>query len=283
MMSFDIPSAIHTLTPQFVRVSWVENVLPDVVSIGLEAPIPDSEFAFAPGQFVMAYAFGIGEIPISLSGDPSLAKELVVTVRNVGAVSRALTLVQPGSVIGIRGPYGQPWPLDQARDRDIVVVAGGLGLAPLRSLLFEILAERKNYKTVTLLYGTRSPDTVLFQGQLSEWNADGAIDVRITVDSAGKTWTGNVGLVTKLLDGIELEPANTKFFICGPEVMMRFVGRALTAKNIALSDIYLSLERNMKCAIGECGRCQLGPFILCRDGPVLPFSAVERLLTVAEI
>jgi len=238
---------------------------------------------FRPGQFSMLYAFGIGEIPVSLSGDPGKPGQLIHTVRAVGAVSRAVTRLQPGDTLGLRGPYGTAWPVAESRGSDIIVVAGGLGLAPLRPAIYRLLAERERYGRIAVLYGTRSPADILFRHELERWRRRLDVEVEVTVDHADAAWRGNVGVVTKLVGRTAFDAENSTAFVCGPEIMMRFAAGALEAAGVAPERIHVSLERNMRCAIGHCGHCQLGPSLVCRDGAVMRYDRVRSLLTVREL
>ncbi|MGF1526847.1 MAG: FAD/NAD(P)-binding protein [Candidatus Competibacterales bacterium] len=252
----------------------------DVATLGLRLAEPAGTLPGPqPGQFNMLYPFGVGEAAISFSEIPPEPHLMVHTVRAAGATSRALTQLKRGDLLGLRGPFGCGWPLEAIPPGgNIIAMAGGLGLAPLGPLLHAIATNRPRYGSVALLYGSRSPESLIFQHQLEQWPQQSAIDVRITVDSAGGGWRGNVGLVTALLDELTIDAANTIAFICGPEVMMRHSAESLTALGLASSRIWLSLERNMKCAIGHCGHCQFGADFVCRDGPVLPYGRIRRRL-----
>jgi NAD(P)H-flavin reductase len=238
---------------------------------------------FQPGQFNMLTVFGVGEIPVSMSGDPARGDRLLHTVRAVGAVSRALTRLGAGATIGVRGPFGSAWPLTAAAGRDVLVLAGGLGLAPLRPVLYRLRAERRRFGRIVLLYGARSPADLLFRRELERWQQRGLFDVHMTVDHARDGWTGRVGVITPLLPRLGFDPARTVAFVCGPEVMMRVSANALLACGLSDEAVYVSLERNMKCAVGLCGRCQLGPLIVCRDGPVFRYDRVRVLLGQREL
>jgi NAD(P)H-flavin reductase len=238
---------------------------------------------FQPGQFNMLYAFGVGEIPVSVSGDPAAPGPLIHTVRAVGAVSQALTRLKPGDAIGLRGPYGTAWPVAEHRGSDILVVAGGLGLAPLRPAIYRLFAERDRYGRIAVLYGTRSPADILFRREIERWRRRLDVGIEVTVDHADSLWHGHVGVVTKLLGRAAFDPDHTVALVCGPEIMMRFTASALEAAGVAAERIFLSLERNMKCAIGHCGHCQLGPTLLCRDGAVMRYDRIRSLLTVREL
>jgi NAD(P)H-flavin reductase len=239
--------------------------------------------AFAPGQFNMLSVFGVGEVPISMSGDPAASGRLVHTVRAVGPVSTALAKAARGAVVGLRGPFGTGWPMGEAAGRDVVVVAGGLGLAPLRPALYRLLAERGRYGKIALLYGTRSPDDILFRREIEAWRRRLDIDIAVTVDHAVGDWKGQVGVVTALIPRAAFDPASAIALVCGPEIMMRFAIAALVDAGLADDAIYLSMERNMKCAVGFCGHCQFATQFVCRDGPVFRWDRVRRLLGVKEI
>lgn len=236
---------------------------------------------FGPGQFAMLYAFGKGEVPVSLSADAS--GTLVHTVRAVGAVTAALCKAQPGEVIGVRGPFGTAWPLHEAEDADVVVLAGGLGLAPLRPVVHHLLAHRERYGRVSVLYGGRAPDELLYMDELRQWERRSDVHVAVTVDRPDAGWRGRVGVAGRLLDDAPFDPSSTVALVCGPEVMMRFTAADLADRGVGEDAIWLSLERSMKCGAGHCGHCQLGPYLICRDGPVLPQGAVRDLMQVAEL
>lgn len=235
------------------------------------------------GQFDMLYAFGVGEVPISTSGDHESHGSLTHTIRAVGAVTRALCALEPGATIGVRGPFGSEWPLAEAAGGDLLVVAGGIGLAPLRPAIRYALERRDDFGAVSVLLGARTPGDLLYVSELERWRARLDVEVDVTVDAAAAGWHGRVGLVTTLIPGAVVDPANASAFVCGPEVMMTFVVRALVERGLPLERIWISLERNMRCAVGHCGHCQLGPTLLCRDGPVFPAAAMTRLLEVREL
>lgn len=265
------------LVPAPARVVAVREELAGVTTLTLATPLAR---ALRPGQFNMLYAFGVGEAAISTSGDPAARDVAVHTIRAVGPVTRALCAAREGDVIGLRGPYGTPWPLDVA-GADLLIVAGGLGLAPLRAAIFHVLAQRAAYGRVTVLVGARSPADMLYAGALARWRERADLEVLVTVDHADTTWTGHVGVVTALLDHVELG-AQPLALVCGPEVMMQFTVRELARRGVSADRIYLSLERNMKCAVGHCGRCQLGPSFVCKDGPVLRRDRLDPWLTTRE-
>ena len=238
---------------------------------------------FKPGQFNMMYAFGVGEVPISISGDSSSSDTLVHTIRGVGPVSDALLQVRPGEQVGLRGPYGRGWPVGEAQGRDVLLIAGGIGLAPLRPVIYHLLRHRSHYGHVAILYGARSPEELIFARQLEQWCAQSDIQMRVTVDRADSLWRGDVGVVTQLIETVNFDPAETLAMICGPDIMFRFTAVALQDKGVSDRHIYFSMERNMKCAIGSCGHCQFGPHFICKDGPVFPMDQIRTLFSLREI
>ena len=241
-----------------------------------------SRFTFAPGQFNMIYVYGVGEVPISICGDPS-SGTLLHTTRAVGTVTKEMAKLRRGDVVGIRGPFGTSWPVEQARSRDVVLVAGGIGLPPLRPALYHILAHREAYGKVVLLYGTRTPDDILFKEELESWRARFDLQVFVSVDRATAEWRGTVGVVTTLIHKTGFDPTNTIAMIVGPEIMMRFTALELMKRGVKPEAIYLSMERNMKCGIGLCGHCQFGPLFTCKDGPVFRYDQIRDLLVKWEI
>jgi NAD(P)H-flavin reductase len=272
----------HTdpMVPVIARVTGRTRELSGVVTFEMEV---EGWPGFAPGQFNMLSVFGVGEIPISISGPVSDTTRIIHTIRDVGPVSHALAALSPGAVLGLRGPYGAPWPVQAARGRDVVVIAGGLGLAPVRPILYERMENRDAYGKVTLLYGARSPAEILFEKELGNWRSRLDMGVEVTVDRATNAWHGHVGVVTALLRGADFTPANTTAFVCGPEIMMRFGADGLTDLGVAATDIHLSMERNMQCGIGLCGHCQLGPVFVCKDGPVFDWATMKPLMRIKEL
>jgi NAD(P)H-flavin reductase len=262
--------------PASYRVTDRRRETRDAWTLRLEAVGGDPAPRFDPGQFSMLYVFGSGEVPISVSAIPEAGEALVHTIRAVGAVTRNLCAAGTGAVVGVRGPFGRGWPLPEAEGRDVVVVAGGLGLAPLRPVVHSLIDRRDRYGRVALLYGGRSPSDLLYGDEIDEWRR--ALDVELIVDVPDEAWQGEVGVVTRLIRRAAFDPAATVAMACGPEVMMRFAATALRERGVADSDIWLSLERSMKCATGHCGHCQLGPLFVCKDGPVVRHDRVERLM-----
>lgn len=277
------PSAVSPMTPvpYRVRTRVVENF--ESATICLE-PVRQRLAPPAPGQFMMLYAFGVGEIAMSVSAVPSSVGDVLGhTIRSVGAVSRALHNAEAGTVVGVRGPFGTEFGLNACAGRDLVIVAGGCGLAPVRPVVLQALAERSTFGRVVLVAGARTPQHFLFRDEADEWSQSQALDAELIVDAAGPEWPWQVGLVTEPLRRLTLDPQRTTAFICGPEPMMRFSAKALLDKGVAASDIRVSLERNMQCGVGWCGHCQLGPLLLCRDGPVVGYDVAAPLLQVKEL
>lgn len=263
----------------------VHSEIPGVLSycIELQEKFDAEQFVAQPGQFNMLYVPGVGEAAISISGNLANRSLLVHTIRAVGSVTNELARAQVGSTIGVRGPFGSHWPVDQCEGKDIVLVAGGIGMAPVRPVVHGLIADRQRFGTVTLLVGSRVPTDLLYANEYATWEQVG-IDVETTVDRADQTWKGNIGVVTLLLQRLQLpRPADTVLMTCGPEIMMFYTIREAMQRGLSTESIWLSLERNMNCAIGHCGHCQLGPHFLCKDGPILRYDQVAQLLEVAAL
>jgi len=273
----------NPMTPEPFVLKHVFKETPDTYGLVLEPENGIENCVFHPGQFSMLWVFGVGEMPISISGDPADRARLTYTVRSVGEATSALVSSRAGDSIGIRGPLGRGWPMEAARGKDVIVVAGGIGLAPLRPVIYEILNHRSDYGRLILLYGARSLHDVLYRKELSAWARQPETQVLTTVDYGGLSWRGHVGVVTTLFKFARLRPAQSVAMICGPELMMRFVTGELEAHGIARDDIYLSMERNMKCALGFCGHCQYGPHFICKDGPVFSYERLRPLLEKYEL
>ena len=274
-------SGADPMVPRVTRVVRARRETADVWTLEIE-PGPDGA-RFAPGQFNMLYIFGVGEIAISVSGDPGRPEKLIHTIRAVGQVSAALARLKAGDQIGIRGPFGTGWPVETAVGSDVVVVAGGLGLAPLRPALYRLFAERERYGRLLLLYGTRSPADILFEKELARWRKRLDVEVEVTVDRGSGDWHGHVGVVTRLIARADFDAKRTIAMVCGPEIMMRFAATALETAGVPDSAVYISLERNMKCAIGHCGHCQFAGDFVCKDGPVVTYQRVRDLIGRTEI
>jgi NAD(P)H-flavin reductase len=269
------------MVPVPFRIRATRQELDDTFTLDLEPP-DGRPFVFRPGQFNMLYVFGVGEVPISISGDPGTPGILTHTTRAVGAVTNAMWTLKPGQEIGVRGPFGTPWPVEAAIGRDVVIVAGGIGLAPLRPLVHSVLADRARFGKVLVLYGARTPEDILYAEEVATWRSRFDLQVDVTVDRATGAWAGQVGVVTNLIARGGFDARNATAYVCGPEVMMRFAADALLRRGVPAEDIWLSMERNMKCAVGVCGHCQWGGRFVCKDGPVFNHAAVGALLTLAE-
>jgi len=283
LQSLKVDYKRNPMLPWPFQIRRVKHETEDTFTVELQPSGDLEEFTFQPGQFNMVYVYGVGEIPISISGDPANPRTLVHTTRAVGSVTKAMDKMHRGDILGIRGPYGTPWPIDHANGQDVVFVAGGIGLAPLRPALYEVVAQRERYGKVVLLYGTRTPSDVLFRQELENWRARFDLEIYVTVDRAMSGWRGNVGVVTNLISRAPFDPRNTMAFVCGPEVMMRFTTMELHKRGVDNEHIFVSMERNMKCAIGLCGHCQFGSVFVCKDGPVFRYSQIKDMLVKWEI
>ncbi|HEY3413778.1 MAG TPA: FAD/NAD(P)-binding protein [Armatimonadota bacterium] len=270
------------MLPHPYTVRQVHRETHDTFTLDLE-PLDGDTPPFAPGQFNMLYMYGVGEVPISISGNPADSRTLMHTTREVGSVTRVMRTLQRGDTLGVRGPFGTHWPVLDSEGSDVVIACGGIGLAPLRPALYQILAHREQFGKVVLLYGTRTPNDILFQREIQKWRAQFDLEIYVTVDRAMGNWRGNVGVVTTLIPKAPFDPINTVALVCGPEVMMRFTVQELRKRGVDERNIYLSMERNMKCGIGCCGHCQYGPDLVCRDGPVFRFDHLEPLFGAWEV
>jgi len=268
------------MTPVPFRVVRRRRETTDTYTFELE-PAGTGDVRPLPGQFTMLYVFGVGEVPISFSGVPG--GPLVHTVRAVGAVTEAICALDRGGILGVRGPFGNSWPIEAAAGSDVVVVAGGIGLAPLRPVVHHVLANRARYGDMVLDYGSRTPHDLLFRPELGRLRRRADLQVEVTVDAATDGWSGQVGVVPKLVAGARFDPDAAVAFVCGPEIMMRFTVDALLERGMARERIHLSMERNMQCGLGHCGHCQLGPTLVCRDGPVYRYDELEPLLETREL
>jgi len=271
------------MLPMSYRIQRVRQETDDTFTLELLPEDSGERFSFAPGQFNMLYVFGVGEVPISISSDPDDAPMLKHTTRVVGTVTKAMRKLKHGETIGIRGPFGTHWPVEEAAGRDVVIVAGGIGLAPLRPALYRLMAEREKYRKIVLLYGTRTPEDMLYRHELEQWRGKFDLQIEVTVDRAASIWRGNVGVVTTMIPRAPFDPSNTFAMVCGPEVMMRFTVMELLKRGVVPERTYLSAERNMKCGIGFCGHCQYGPTFVCKDGPVFAFPRIASIIGKSEI
>lgn len=274
-----VEAPLAAMAPGFFGVADIWDETDDTFTLTLHG----WERPFGPGQFNMLSVFGIGEVPISISGDPAVASPLVHTVRGVGAVTKALRNARPGDLVGVRGPFGTGWPVDEAVGRDVVFVAGGIGLAPLRPAIYHVLRYREQFDRVVVMYGVRSPRDIIYGDLLTEWRGRFDLDVLVTVDTADRRWRGSVGVVTKLIGRAPFDPHRAVAFVCGPEVMMKYTALALHDRGVTTDRTYVSMERNMKCGLGLCGHCQYGPSFVCREGPVYRFDRVAPIFDVREV
>jgi NAD(P)H-flavin reductase len=263
--------------PNFVRILNIRELtaLEKVFTLSLPNGKP---LGHRPGQFVEVSMLGVGEAPISISSSPSRSEEsFQLCVRNVGDVTGALHRLKVGDKIGIRGPFGRGFPYEKFRGKDVLFAPGGLGLAPLRSLINQVLDERAMYGRVILLYGAKTPGELLFKDELQAWGERSDLELWVTVDRGDETWTGNTGVITTLFRHISVYPRNTVAITCGPPVMYRFVLMELFGKGIPEGNIYLSLERRMKCGVGKCGHCQINNVYACQSGPVFSYKEIKGL------
>ncbi|MBC8285560.1 MAG: FAD/NAD(P)-binding protein [Nitrospinae bacterium] len=271
------------MTPLPYTVKQFIHETHDTFSLDLVPKNESDAITFKPGQFNMLYAFGVGEIPISISGPASGHLGMLHTIRKVGIVTEALQKLTNGATVGLRGPFGSAWPIEESKGRDIVILAGGIGLAPLRPVLYALLEHRDEFGEIALLYGARSPEDLLFMNEFKIWQEKFGIQIKVTVDKADSDWRGNVGVVTTSIPRVSFDPQNTVAMICGPEVMMKYSVVELKQLGVAEERIYITMERNMKCAIGFCGHCQFGPAFICKDGPVFQYDRVKQFFGIREI
>jgi NAD(P)H-flavin reductase len=240
-------------------------------------------YRFQPGQFNMLYAPGVGEAAISVSSDAEQPELIEHTIRIVGSVTRAIDRIGPGGIVGIRGPFGKPWPMEAMRGHDVVMVTGGIGLAPIRPVIYHLLHHRADYGRVVLLYGCRTPEDRVFADELEQWTEDADIQVLVTVDNATGTWSGPVGVVTNLMQRIRVNAERTVVLVCGPRILNRVAAWNFLQLHVPPDRVFVSMERNMNCGFGRCGHCQYGGKFICRDGPVFAFSEIADIFGKEEI
>jgi NAD(P)H-flavin reductase len=274
--------SLEAMTPVPYAVAAKRQDTYDTWTLELE-PQNGAPIVPGPGQFNMLYAFGVGEVPISNAGHFETEERLVHTIRAVGAVTKALCAAEVGTVIGVRGPFGNTWPIEDAKGKDVVIVAGGIGLPPLRPAIYHVLKHREDYGRFVLLYGARTPSDLLFLDEVKSWQRDYDVDLDLTVDAGDTDWKGKVGLVTKLIPPAQFDADDARGFIVGPEIMMKFVAQELMNRDLPAKSIYVSMERTMRCGVGLCGHCQIGPTLVCRDGAVYTWDEVENLIAVKEL
>ncbi|MEP7355693.1 MAG: FAD/NAD(P)-binding protein [Anaerolineales bacterium] len=279
-------AGLQSANPMLPFPAVIAHIQPEAAGVAtytleLEDPARRAAYRFRPGQFNMLYLPGIGEVAISMSSDSEEPRTLLHTIRVAGNVTQAIARLNVGGVVGLRGPFGSAWPVEQARGGDVIFVSGGIGLAPLRPAIYSVIRHRADYGKVTLLVGARTPADLLYPDEYERWRQHD-IEVLVTVDRADEKWSGRVGVVPMLFYTLRPDPRRTTLFSCGPEIMMRFVVYEALARRIAKERIFVSLERNMKCAIGFCGHCQFGPTFLCKEGPVYTYEQAEPFFGVEE-
>jgi len=270
---------LNPYKPENAIIKNIKKQTYDVKTYTLTFTKERKDFSFRPGQFVMLSLFGVGEAPFSLCSNPVEKKTLAFTIRNVGNVTKALDGLSEGDAVGVRGPYGTSWPLEEAQNKNILIVAGGVGMASLRSLIMYVANNRHDYRDVEILYGARKPDDLLFTDEFNHWAEIENTRLLLTVDTVpkGSAWAHNVGVVTTLFEKMHATSDNTVVMMCGPEIMMRFVVKGLMHRGFTDDQIFVSLERRMECGIGICGHCQLGTKFVCKEGAVFRFSEVKGL------
>lgn len=281
------PPTVDRLQPwthHSARILHIKQEIQDTFTLQIEFEDPEvaEGYRFAPGQFNMLYLPGIGESAISISSDPETPQTLSHTIRKVGNVTKALYRKQVGDQVLVRGPFGSSWPVQDCQNCDVILASGGVGLAPMRPILYYIMNHRQDYGEVSLLYGARTPQVLLYADEYQSWQ-DRGINLQVTVDLGDDTWQGNLGVVPLLFYRLRINAPLTRIMTCGPEIMMRFVIFEALARRLKPDDIYLSMERNMNCALGFCGHCQLGPAFVCNNGPVFTYKYMEPYFDVEDL
>lgn len=283
------PLGEHTNHPEhLLEPSWAEitAITPEAEGIAtywlkFKDPAVHAAYSFLPGQFNMVYLPGLGEAAISISSDSEDTSTIGHTIRFVGNVTRAISRLKVGDEVGLRGPFGASWPMHEMQGHDIIIACGGVGLPPLRPAIHHILNHRDQFGKVYLLYGARTPGDLLYPSVFDQWQEAG-IQVQVTVDRADENWQGQVGVVPMLFYRFRMDAPNSIVLTCGPEIMIRYVVYEGLARRVPAEQIYVSLERNMKCGQGSCGHCQLGPYFICKDGPVFRFDKLQSFFNVEE-
>lgn len=286
--SMQSPARMEAMPRRAAVVRRVVQETPDTFTywMAFRDAIARGAYRYGPGQFNMLYLFGVGEVPISMSSDPARPGRFAHTIRSTGRVTDVFRRLRPGDEVGVRGPFGRPWPVREATGEDLLIVAGGLGMAPVRPAIYEAIRRRDLFRRVIVLVGARSPEHVLYRRELEAWThwmRFRGVEVGLTVDVPDDMWPYGEGVVTTLLDGVRLDPDRTAAFVCGPEIMMRFTVRDLGERGVSPRRIWVSMERNMQCAVKLCGHCQVGPYFVCVDGPVFRLDDVDPLMEVAEL
>lgn len=271
-----------SMVPAPYRVERIHRETHDVFTLELVPVAGTPRISFLPGQFTMLHRFGTGEVPICVSGSSDY-HALVHTIRAVDSVTEQLAELTRGNVLDVRGPFGSHWPLEQAKGKDVMVVAGGLGLASVRPIIYHVLENRDDFGRFFLFYGTRSPEDILYRYELERWRSHLDLEIQLTVDHAGPSWHGNVGVVTNLVSRVPFDPDNAVAMVCGPEVMMRFAVLNLERLGMGSENIYVSMERSMKCAVGRCCHCQDDSHVILKEGPVFRFDVIESVCGTRKI
>lgn len=256
------------------------QVIPETANIKTFVLRPREQFSFRAGQFVELSILGFGEAPFTPSSDPGVTDKIEVTIMNVGRLTQRLHESKPGEILGLRGPYGAGYPLDKFRGRDILIVGGGVGLAPLRSLLFSLFSTIQDYNKVVLRCGARTPQDIVYKEALPEWSKKEKTDILASVDVGSPDWQGKVGLVTTVLNDLPIEAASAAGIVCGPPIMMKFVNLKLLDIGLKPENIYLSMEKSMSCGLGKCGHCRVGKFYACKDGPVFTYAQLKDIYDI---
>ncbi|MDD5195351.1 MAG: FAD/NAD(P)-binding protein [Candidatus Omnitrophica bacterium] len=259
-------------SPQKISITKIIDETPTIKTFVFK---PEFDFSFQTGQFVELTYPGIGEAPFTPSSDPNRKDEFQVTVMKVGNVTGLFHAAKPQDTLGMRGPYGKGYPLDSFAGKELLIVGGGVGLAPLRSLIYAIYARISDFKKIVICYGARSPIDIVYKYQLDEFRKQKNVEFRMTVDKGDETWKGNVGLVTTILNNLPLDLKNTIGVVCGPPIMMKFANLKLLELGLQPTNIYLSMEKNMSCGLGKCGHCRLGKYYICKDGPVFRYEDIK--------
>lgn len=279
VMQLPRPLTTHVMAPTMVTILERHQETADVFTIKLQAP---AGYTFQAGQFNMLYHYAVGEAAISCSGDALETGVLTHTIRAVGSVTNALSRLQPGDWLGVRGPYGTPWPIANIRGHHVIIISGGLGIAPLRPVVYHLLQQRQQVGRIIWLHGCRTPKDLVYAQEVQHWVGRSDMEMYVTVDQGDANWWGSVGVVTTLFKRFHLDPLHSLALLCGPEVMMRFAQRELAQRGLSEARTYVSLERNMQCAIGICGHCQLGPNFVCMNGPVFRFDQIKPYFLLPE-
>jgi sulfite reductase subunit B len=256
----------------------VKDVITESPTIKTFVLESENEFNFETGQFIEFYLPGVGEAPFTPSSSPEVKNKIDITIMNAGYVTDEIhKAVVPGTVVGIRGPFGKGYPLQEFKGKEILIVGGGVGLAPLRSLLYSLFSSITDYPKIVLKYGAKTPLDIIYKDEIPKWREKKNFEVELTVDNGDKTWKGNVGVVTEIVRGNEVSRENSVAIVCGPPIMMKFTTFKLIELGFKPEQIYLSMEKNMSCGLGKCGHCRLGSFYVCTDGPVFDYKSIKDL------